>query len=190
MKRMGLLLAISLLLSESSFGAVISPGDILTLEFANIPLVETGVGATINKEIKFAFDVADILDIGESFQVEYFSGSITAPAERTVIYDQHTAGVSGFSEFLLVPIFSDLLPVDWSDLQGSMRLTMLSGTVDLLPVEIDVWVFPDKYSDTYEFSTISAVPLPGALVLFCSAFGMQLLLFRPSSKRRLDLANG
>ena len=102
-------------------GVHLSPGDSLSVGFNNLDchfsegnIVETAVNITLG---------TDVLSPGESLRLEMFEDSSNEAPFASQIFSP-AAPLSSF--YLLGP------SSNWGDHQGVIRLTMLSGSVDVL----------------------------------------------------------
>jgi len=158
------LCALSLFCTASVSSAnPVQPGSPLTLTFSNLPFVQTlqccvtllggQGGASINL-------ITDLLSVGDNIRLEMFENSVAdAPFfthDFTNPTDQFGAGV--------------VVPSPWQDLQGAIRLTALSGSIDVSSIVITVYqgtLIPgpgcgcdaDQYVQTFAFSP-APVPIP------------------------------
>lgn len=156
-----------------SSAATVQPGSPLILTFSNLPFFQTvqccvtllgGQGvASINL-------TTDLLGAGDNIRLEMFENSV---ADLPFYANDFTIPTAQFGAGVVVPS-------PWQDLQGVVRLTALSGSIDVSFIVITVYqgiMIPgtgcgcdaDQYVQTFYFSPApDPVPLPAALPLFAT----------------------
>jgi hypothetical protein len=131
------------------------------------------------RRVTFSFAASNEFDAGDSFKVDYFSDTFAASPDTSITYVGTSPASSQLVEYLAPRLFNPVI-LNWSsDLQGAMRLTMLTGSVDLTSTQIEVWNGPNYFSSNYSFSS-SPVPEPSSALLFASV--APLFLWRLNSR--------
>ena len=134
----------------TAVGETLTSGETFTLEFNDLTFAEASstqpqAGVTVNLG-------GDILDSGENIRLELFEDTL----DGTLIFEEHFDsptdhfGVTGFSG------------TTWQDLQGVIRLTMLSGSVDLASIYVRKYTGQEKFSDTFTLIPDSEPPVANA----------------------------
>ena len=153
-------------------------GEVWDLQFQSIPLVSS-MYLGIGPQVTFSFAASNSFDVGDSFKVDYFSDSLAALPDRSITYVGTSPASSQLVENLAPQLFNPVI-LNWSsDLQGAMRLTMLTGSVDLTSTQVAVWNDSNYFASNYFFSP-SPVPEPSSALLFASV--APLLLWRLRSR--------
>jgi len=101
----------------------------------------------------------DLLNDGESIQIELFENTLVDSPWQTTVHSQ-----SGFLSSVNSIIFSNS-ESNWGDLSGAVRITMLTGSVEIIGLSIQRNIATDKYivsasipePSTYLLLTISSV---------------------------------
>jgi hypothetical protein len=151
----------------------VSAGEVWDLQFQNIPLVSS-MYLGLGPQVTFSFAASDLFDVGDSFKVDYFSNSLAASPDRSITYAGTSPASSLLAENLAPQLFNPVI-LNWgSDLQGAMRLTMLTGSVDLTSTQVQVWNGSNYFASNYSFSP-SPVPEPSSALLFASVAPLLLL---------------
>jgi len=153
-----------------SHATTVQPGSPLVLSFSSLPFVQIsplqpGASASINL-------TGDLLDIGDTIRLELFENSL--------------ADVPFYTHDFIVPSSNSenqfgagiALPPPWQDVQGVIRLTALSGSIDVDNIRVGLrqdiapsgtgCCLTNEYGQTFDFST----PLPAALPLFATGLGV------------------
>jgi hypothetical protein len=174
-----------------------SAGEAWDLQFQSIPLISS-MYVGLGPQVTFSFAASNSFDIGDSFKVDYFSDTLDASPDRSITYVGTSPASSQLVENLEPQLFN-LVIFNWSsDLQGAMRLTMLTGSIDLTSTQIEVWNGSNYFASKYSFSP-SPVPEPSSALLFASVGPLLLWRLRsravrpqpgaqPRSLRSLDAA--
>ena len=131
-------------------GVHLLPGQTLSIEF-------NGVGNCRSTEPSYAGGTVavvfgnDLLGPGEQLSLEIFEDNLNAPSVASRIYSP------------AVPVFNAVLesPGSWLDLQGVIRLSMLSGSLDVSYAHF--WVKPDAFTSCETFVLVPE-PRVGVLV--------------------------
>ena len=173
--------------SPSAHAVTIDPGNPLTLSFSNLPFVGTSdtyccqSGASV-------FLAGDLLDSGDDIRLEFFENTVTETDPPYWDFNAGTWTVPAASFGAGVAVHAS--PTPWSDdLQGAIRLSALSGSINVDHIIISV--FPSKdtpgpeYAETFNFSS-ATTPIPATLPLLVSALGG--LGFIGWRRRRVDAA--
>lgn len=140
-------------LQSNALATIITDGQSYEFEFNTLNFIESVTyknqgGATISF-------LDDLLDQGEVARLEFFENSIL-----TTPFFQHdfNSPTNHFGASVVVP-------VPWQDLQGIIKLTMLSGSVDINEIDVQVIRDGNRYLETF-----STVPIPepetGLLIIF------------------------
>ena len=170
---------IAQILSFSSYGAFIVEGDQVIFDFYSADFSEStttssnGASFGINFANSFAiggldnpFSYYGRLEPGESIQIDYFDNKNDAnPFETTILTSDNPDGIPYYG-YLWVDFLNEgdvFLP--WSDLEGSIIVTVLTGEVDLGISSLSVTNNGIQYSTNLSITT---VPIPGAIWLFGS----------------------
>ncbi len=99
--------------------------------------------------------------------------------DRSIIYLGASPASMQLVENLAPQLFNPVI-LNWSsDVQGAMRLTMLTGSTDLTSTQVEVWNGSNYFASNYSFSP-SPVPEPSSALLFASV--APLLLWRLRSR--------
>jgi hypothetical protein len=155
--------------------STISAGEVWDLQFQNIPLVSSAY-LGLGPQVTFNFAASNLFDVGDSFKVDYFSDSLAASPDRSITYVGSSSASSQLVENLAPELFDQVI-LNWSsDLQGAMRLTMLTGSFDLTSTQVEVWNDFNYFASNYSFSP-SPVPIPSSALLLASGIPF-LLKFR------------
>lgn len=149
--------AISLIAVSSSASAVIlNSNDTFVYAFNSLPSVEylgyqNQGGATIHFS-------GDLLDIGDVVRLELFEDSLLGPVIFSNDFNSPTEhfGVTRINT--------------WQDLQGVIRLTVLSGSVGLSSIDLQVFKDGYRYADSY--TTTAAVPEPETYAMMLAGLGL------------------
>jgi hypothetical protein len=99
-----------------------------------------------NSGISFAWPVSvyvgyenNLLNDGESIQIELFENTLVDSPWQTTVHSQ-----SGFLSSVNSIIFSNS-ESNWGDLSGAVRITMLTGSVEIIGLSIQRNIATDKY---------------------------------------------
>lgn len=148
--------------SMSVNSAVVSQGDTLVGTFNDLSLVAQGVIA-ISPKVTFNFGAQDPFSIGDEILVEYFDDIHSPVASRTVTIGSPTNDVYALDGDTLPSVMGNIGIIDWSDLNGAIKVSVLNGSIDLLNAQITVYTNSNQYSGAIGFTP---VPLPAAGFLF------------------------
>lgn len=155
-----------------------SAGEVWDLQFQSIQLVSS-MYVGLGPQVTFSFAASNSFDVGDSFKVDYFSDSLAASPDRSIIYLGTSPASIQLVENLAPQLFNPVI-LNWSsDVQGAMRLTMLTGSIDLTSTQVEVWNGSNYFASNYSFSP-SPVPEPSSALLFASV--APLLLWRLGSR--------
>lgn len=175
-----LMTAITIWNMSSASAMTVTAGEVWDLQFQNVPLVSS-MYVGLGPQVTFTFGSSNPFDTGDSFVVDYFSDSLAASPDRSVTYTNSSGVTTQLIQNLAPEIFNPVL-LNWNnDLQGAMRLTMLSGSLDLAPTRIEIWSSSNYFAGNYSFAP-SPVPEPNSALLFAAA--APLLLWRLRSGTR------
>lgn len=146
------LLVLSLLIWPAGAGATLfmNTGDVLTVEFNNFSLVGpselSGMSAWVELD-------TDYLSPSETVRLELFEDDMG----QGPFYGWDLSDTAiGFG--------TSLIPDVWQDLQGVLRLTMLSGSIMVDYVSAWVWKESGKYEQIIYYPS-APVPEPATLLL-------------------------
>ena len=142
-----------LVISNSANAALIAAGQVYDYTFTSLAFIE--LFTVQNQGGAGIFLSDDLLDPGDIVRLELFENSVSDTAFFTNDFTDPTYNFG-------VGVFN---PVPWQDLQGSLRLSVLSGSINLNSIFIQVFNDGSKYSET---TYISSVPIPSATWLFGS----------------------
>jgi len=151
----------------------VEPGSPLILSFSNLPLVQIGPGVCCGGQGNASINLtSDLLVPGDTIRLEMFENSLAEipfyTHDFTEFTEQFGAGVVSV----------------WPDVQGVIRLTALSGSINVDNIVISVYpdtVYPDlrKFAQTFDFTA----PLPAAFPLFATGLGALGLIVWRRKKR-------
>lgn len=158
--------ALSLFCGASvSSATTVQPGSPLILSFSNLPFVQTVqccVTLLGGQGVASVTLTTDLLGVGDNIRLEMFENSVTDVPFYT---NDFTTPTDQFGAAVVVPS-------PWQDLQGVIRLTALSGSIDVSSILIMVFrgvMIPgpgcgcdaDQHGQTFAFSPAPApVPIP------------------------------
>ncbi len=148
-------------------GLLLNQGDIFTYEFSNLPdrtVRPPGQDVASGASVIFS---GNYLAPGERLRIELFENSLDEAPFRTL------------EESPPVMLASTGVPYGpcWLDNQGAIRLTMLSGSVQITELQ-----FTSLQNDIIASATVF-VPEPSTLLFSCLGLGALALPFKQSSKR-------
>src|SRR5262245_22638747 len=130
----------------------LTAGQSYSYEFSSVPFVQHG-GLVAPGGGGFFYFSSENSDPANQVLVEIFESNFgDAPLRSQVFnnwFDSVAVGASGA----------------WQDLQGGMRLTVLSGAVDLSGLEVRVFGGPAEPFDVYGYGQIIPVPEPSSILL-------------------------
>jgi hypothetical protein len=149
--------------SSVSSATTVQPGSPLVLTFSNLPFIQSAqccvtlLGGQGTASINLA---TDLLGVGENIRFEMFENSV---ADVPFFTNDFTTPTNQFGASVVVPS-------PWQDLQGVIRLTALSGSIDVSSVVILVYqgiMIPgpgcgcdaNQYGQTFNFPP-APVPIP------------------------------
>jgi hypothetical protein len=156
--------------STGARAVTVALGSPLTLSFSNLPFI--GNSSFCCQSGASVYLAGDVLDAGDNFRLDFFEDSL---AETPIEWDFNDGTWPVPSSSFGAGVAVHASPVPWDgDLQGIVRLTALSGSVNV--DHITIRVFPSKdspgpeYAQTFFFPSV-ATPLPATLPLLASALG-------------------
>jgi hypothetical protein len=154
-------------LNLAAQGVHLSAGDTLSLEFNGV----LGCNFTEGSAPTFAGVGNDILGLGESLRLEMFENSLIDSPFATQLY-------SPIAPATFVQIYG---PSAWLDYQGVIRVTMLSGSVDVNYAHFVV----SPNVNTFCNADVFAVPEPsaGLLITLGSSIGTVVWICRRRRNR-------
>jgi hypothetical protein len=128
---------------------VLQPGDVFTYTFTNLPQVVPGAGVSEVPVGTFTVSVSSFDAVSDVLFVEMFENGTNEAPLLTFVQEAANDGSS--------------FPNAWADFQGTVRLTMLSGSVTLesLLFAHEVQTGPS----TWERHQLAVVPVRGASLL-------------------------
>ncbi len=149
-----LVLVVSRLSSEAQ--STLNAGDVFTYEFSSLPYRQAVFGPAPAGMFQFTVNSLEPLD---SFRYEMFEGSLaTDPAQGPIC----SGTVSGPPAPGAWPCF---VAGAWQDLQGTVRFTMLAGSVTLDSFELGVLRQGGPTGAQWYYQMVTPVPEPGPMVL-------------------------
>lgn len=155
MKKIQALLLLSLCLPARA-DVLLGTGDVFTYTFDSLSFAQVAPGGLDPRSSVGITFTADTMSSNEELKVELFEDSVAdAPFGSNIFMGLgpppgSLAAVS-FTQFDSTP--------HWQDLQGTIRLTMLSGSVSFNVLNFTAQIGSDLYSGTF------AVPEPASFVL-------------------------
>jgi hypothetical protein len=177
MKPAAVLFALLLASVSAKSQLVLNQGDVWTHTFNSLPLTGTTNSFLTSAQGVFEFHVqAGTLQSGDTLRYDMFENG----ASETPICSQTIA----FGSPLTATCSS---PNAWADLQGVIRLTMLSGSLTVDNVHLEAIVSGPSLSSFNVYSTsFNPVPEPSFFFL-CAAGCVTSLVVRRFRKRTLLL---
>ena len=122
------------------------------------------------------------LEADESLRIEYYNNQgDSSPFDSTIIYGEDPS-VAGHGQIWLDPFNDGSSFVPWTDLEGSVVLTVLAGEIEIHSPGLGITLDGIQYST--ELHT-TPVPLPPALLLLLSSLLPLLGYAGKNSKQRL-----
>lgn len=151
-------------------GVLLNAGDTWTYHFTTLDYVSTQAGSSAPFGASFIF-THDVAGYPTNFLYEVFEGVVP---DGFLGSGTQTIGDMGI-----------LLPTNaWQDLEGSVRFTVLSGSLTIDSLTFTVFrpsaTIPSSF-DTFQ-TTVQLVPEPSAFSL-ASAFAVTLVLFKVGTRR-------
>jgi len=144
-------------------GVIVEPGKGYVLEFTSIPYVRPALSGQSEVVAWFA---PGTLSLDDSPQLEVFANSLSdVPLVTHITIDEFPSGRAG-----VVMSWGDDPPF-FRDLQGVLRVTMLSGSAELSGFDVSQLINGGFYSGYF------AVPEPASGTLFAETLG-SLVFFR------------
>lgn len=165
-----LLLALSAVRSHAQL--TLNPGDVFTYEFSDLTYRQSVFGPAPEGLFQFTASSLDPLD---AFRYEMFEGSLAADPAQGSLCSGLVTGPPAPGAWPCV------VPGAWQDLQGTIRFTMLAGSVTLESFQLGVLRFGGPTGALWYSETITPVPEPGVLALF--VLGAVGFLFRWCSRQ-------
>ena len=166
----------------SASATTVSAGEAWNLEFQNVPLLSS-MYVGLGPQVTFTFGSSNPFNMGDSFVVDYFSDSFATTPDRSITYTNSSGVTTQLIQNLAPEIFNPIL-LNWNnDLQGAMRLTMLSGSFDLASTRIEIWNGSNYFAGNYSL-TPSPVPEPNSALLFVSAVPLLFWRLRSETRKR------
>ena len=153
-----ILLILAFMLSSSiSFATTLSEGESFEFSFTNIAFFGN---TTATSSIGLSFNLlGDLLSLGESLQLELFEDT---PSDSAFLTTTFIAPGTGFGVGTIDGLFNY-----WQDLQGSLRLTAISGSVNLDSFTLGVNSNGIRY---FEQIDAASVPEFSSFYLFLMGF--------------------
>ena len=159
----------------SAEGLRLSTGQSFTYQFSSLPILQ---GAPVSPTGAFRFSLGDdILDPGEVVRTRMFEGNTSG---RVIREDQWGDLLDPWPN----PVGMLISGAEgaWQDLHGAVQVTMLSGSIGLSTLRLDV------IDSSYHYQQVVVIPEPSALTLFglfASAAAIRSLLRLKSQARRV-----
>lgn len=150
--------------SLSAYSAVVFEGDTLFGVFDDLTLLSQGVVA-ISPQVTFNFGNLDPFGVGDEILVEYFDGADSVVASRTVSFESPSNDIFTLDGDTLPTVMGNVGVIDWDDLNGAIKVSVVMGSIDLQSAQITVFTNFNQYSGTIGFAP---VPIPGTVLLFAS----------------------
>ena len=171
MKTTALTLFMLVSFTAAGQGVLLTAGDTFSYSFDTMPYlgrftVPGGAGSAAEGSFNTSFE-GDLFDPSDSVRLEIFERSLDDAPRQSSTFGGYTTSVSSLSI---------LAPYAWSDFQGAVRLTVLSGSVELTKISVyrenpvtlqryDLYGMVVPIPEPYPSSLLLAVALVGSLRL-------------------------
>jgi hypothetical protein len=164
MKVLPLLLLALVRLSASGQGVILGPGDSFQFEFSSLQYA--GPAQNYGSSLAVDFALGSFME-NESLRLELFSNTFSDTALAGTY--QGTSNPNAY--YGIVVVWGSPSQPYWPDLQGAVRVSMLSGSAEVTAIQIQQVVGGSLYFQRF------SVPEPSALSLFAMS-AVPLVLFR------------
>lgn len=152
--------------SLSANSMIVSQGDALIGVFDDLTLISQSVISN-GPRVTFNFSNPDPFGVGDEILVEYFDDTDSLNASRTVLFGSPASNIVALDGDTLPNVMGNVGVIDWNDLNGVIKVSVISGSIDLQSAQITVFTNLNQYSGTIGFTP---VPLPGTALLLASGF--------------------
>ena len=164
MKIMALIVASFLSASAMGQGLQLGAGESYTYVFTSLDYLGPSTpGVLGGLDFGARFD-GDLFDPGDSIRMEMFEGTLQEAPFAANTFTGASAPLD------VLNLQASQFPSHWNDLQGAVRLTVLTGSANLARIGVSAELGPSSYGN------FVAVPEPNGFVL-CSFTGLLVLLW-------------
>ena len=156
----------------------LTAGQSYSYEFSTMPFVQSGALVSPGAGGIFYLSTPN-LEVGSQVQVEMFENRVDATPFRT----------SAFTLTEWTPEVNVGGTGSWQDLEGRMRLTVLTGGVDLTGLEVRVFGGPGPALEFNAYGYIQIIPVPEPSTWSLLGVGLAAIGARTLMRRRRNTAN-
>ncbi len=167
-KQLVIIIALTVGCLGSHAQLTLNTGNTFTYEFSSLPYVTSVFGPAPEGLFQFSLD-GGTLESGDVLRYEMFEGSLATEPSLGPIYSGTVDGPPAPGAWPCI------VPGAWQDLQGTVRFTMLQGSVTLNSFELGVLRQGGPTGAQWYYQMVTPIPEPSLVPLVALGFVCLLL---------------